>query len=264
MAGNKFERRLARLEKAAARQSKMGPAQTTFGRLDYEPEEIRLRVDSPLSAVRLSSCEKEPWTVTWLEECVGSGDVVYDIGANVGPYALIAAGLVGPTGTVVAFEPAPSTLASLSANLVANSAENVVVMPHALSDQSGEMVLSLSSMDAGAGVHYLGDSPRGPYGTKAIARQRVVAWRLDELVGVTSLPKPSHIKIDVDGAELDVLRGAGALLEEQALRTLLVEMEGELVDPVTALLDEHGFALTARFDRVGTGKTPAYGRFERA
>ncbi|HWZ58637.1 MAG TPA: FkbM family methyltransferase, partial [Gemmatimonadaceae bacterium] len=68
---------------------------------------------------------------------VRPGDVVYDLGANVGFYTLLAARLAGPTGRVVAFEPVPRNLGYLRRHIALNQCENVTVVAAAVSDRSG-------------------------------------------------------------------------------------------------------------------------------
>src|SRR6266436_706615 len=73
------------------------------------------------------------------EELVGPGDVVYDIGAHVGFYTLLASVLVGHTGRVVAFEPSPRNLAYLRRHLAMNRLNNVTVVEGAVYDHDGEV-----------------------------------------------------------------------------------------------------------------------------
>src|SRR4051812_16333710 len=94
-------------------------ASVTYGRLDYEPAEIHLGLTSRDEFHRLRSCEKEPWTVRWIEEYLKPGQVLYDVGANVGAYTLVAA-IAVPEARVLAFEPAPANFAALSGNLELN------------------------------------------------------------------------------------------------------------------------------------------------
>jgi hypothetical protein len=79
---------------------------THIGRLDYEPAEILVGVTSRAEILsRLRPVAKEPWTVRWLERNIRTDDVLYDIGANVGAYTLIAAALRRRGVRVVAVEP---------------------------------------------------------------------------------------------------------------------------------------------------------------
>jgi FkbM family methyltransferase len=117
------------------------------------------------------------------------GHVVYDIGANVGFYSLVASKLVGPGGRVYAFEPLPRNLAYLQRHVELNGASNVEVMPVAVG--------------AAAGIGYFEaheSAAMGKLSTRGIPTQ-VVA--IDEL----TLPPPDVIKMDIEGGEVDALAG---------------------------------------------------------
>ena len=89
------------------------------------------------------------------------------------------------------------------------------------------------------------------------------AFRLDESVRQFHLPVPTHVKLDVDGAELHVLEGFGALLDAPALQTMLVEIEHGLTVEVPQLLAAHGLALASRYQREK--EAPCwYGLFQRS
>lgn len=135
------------------------------------------------------------------ENAVHSGSVVFDIGAHVGFYTLLASELVGDAGRVVAFEPAQQNLLSLKRHLSLNDTVNVTVIEAAVSDKCGKI-----SFDQGGGNNsftgHISESGRSQ--TKSVA--------LDELVNKGQLPAPDYIKIDVEGAEMRVLSGAESVL----------------------------------------------------
>jgi hypothetical protein len=95
-------------------------AVVTYGRLDYPRAAIHLRLTTGQEFHRLSSCQKEPWTVRWIERYLKLGEVLYDVGANLGAYTLLAAVAV-PGTRVVSFEPRPANVAGLSAFVELNS-----------------------------------------------------------------------------------------------------------------------------------------------
>lgn len=216
-------------------------------RLDYDAAEIRLRVISKRERERLKSCAKEPFTVQWLHEWVGAGEVFYDIGANIGAYSLVAAKKPGGAARVFAFEPGYANMSSLCANIVLNDAADAVTpLPFALSDRNDLTVFGLRALEPGAARHTLGGGPseEGP----SLYQQPVVTWRLDDLVDHLRLPLPQHIKLDVDGGELAVLDGAARVLAAPGLRSLLVEVSTALSEDVAAVLDRHGLQLTGKVD----------------
>jgi FkbM family methyltransferase len=140
-----------------------------------------------------------------LVEHLRPGDVVYDIGANVGFFALLCARLVGPTGHVYAFEPHPGNAKALRENAARNGLAQVIeVVPIALSDTTGEAKLIVSRWSA---FHRL----EGANDAEATRQDRgtikVPVATLDDYVEQHGLRPPSLVKIDVEGAEIGVLRG---------------------------------------------------------
>ena len=121
------------------------------------------------------------------------GRVVFDIGAHVGFHSMFCGLLVGPLGKVVAFEPNPISRSSLERQIRANSNLRVEVVPYALSDAVG-----FADFDATRGCQ----SRLTPTG-----KSKVEIRTLDSLVSV-DLPVPNVIKIDVEGEEENLLRGA--------------------------------------------------------
>lgn len=153
-----------------------------------------------------------------------TGAVFYDVGANVGFFSMIAARCVGPTGTVVAFEPEPSNARCIEANMRRNRFDTVRVVTAAVGARSGEGELVVADHPGGA---TLGTRPAAPAGR--VLRVRVVC--LDDLVGDHALPPPTMVKIDVEGTELDVLAGASKVLADHE-PTLVIEVDGASVAEV--------------------------------
>jgi FkbM family methyltransferase len=141
------------------------------------------------------------------------GDVVVDVGAQYGYHAALAALLVGEAGGVHAFEPTPRTHALLVRNLAHR--RNVVVEPIALGDAAGVAILR----DYGprhSAVNTLQSQARVPQAERRRLRPRLHAvprCRLDDYAQARGL-RPAFVKIDAEGWELSVLRGARRVLEE--------------------------------------------------
>jgi FkbM family methyltransferase len=170
---------------------------------------------------------KEPVTIDWLAT-LGPGDVLVDVGANVGMYSILAAKLHG--ARVFAFEPESQNYALLNRNIAQNRLDALVkAYCLALSDRAGCSELYLSSFMVGASVHSYGEmvdfrlEPMQP-----AHRQGCVAETLDALVGSGAVPQPTHVKIDVDGIEHKVVAGAQAVLRDRRLRSLLIEVNHNL------------------------------------
>jgi FkbM family methyltransferase len=195
-------------------------------RLDYEGADIVLAVDSAVDFMRAAACRKEPGTVRWIESSVRAGDVFYDIGANVGAYSMVAASQAPPHVVVHAFEPSFSTYHQLCNNVILNGLERSV-FPHliAIGAAKGVSTLNYQSLVAGTSLHTVGAKIdfRGKE-FEPVYEQRVLVFGLDDLVFDWGFDMPNHVKIDVDGTELDVLRGARRVLADDRLRTVLIEI----------------------------------------
>jgi FkbM family methyltransferase len=223
----------------------------TRGRLDYDRAPIDVFLSSEAELARLRPCLKEPETVAWIEDCVRPGDVLFDVGANIGAYSLVADRATGSQCRIYAFEPSFSTYAQLCRNIALNGcAGRIVPLLVALSDTNGLLPFNYSSLDPGSAMHALGesvDSLGRPF--QAAFVQPVPGYRMDDLITHLSLPSPTHIKLDVDGVELKVLRGAAGVLAHPRLRSVMVEVEPTRPDLVgiERVLGESGFTVHARY-----------------
>jgi len=224
--------------------------------LDYPEVPLHLYITSKVERrSRAISCAKEPWTVQWIRDGVGSGDVFYDIGANVGAYSLVAATRVSATGTVVAFEPGYASYAHLCDNIVLNGfGETIVPMPLALSSRTELGRFEYYKLQPGFARHAVeGSRSEGADVREKVFKQRAPMLRLDDAVSQFGLPAPSHIKLDVDGWELEILAGAETTLRQPRLRDILMEIEVVNSDATTSLLAGAGFTLVDRFQRTVDG-----------
>lgn len=146
---------------------------------------------------------------TYFISQLSEGMVFVDVGAHVGQYTLLASKEVGPTGHVYSFEPHPTNFEALSYNVRLNEFTNVSLYNAALADSLLECELFINAADAGRrnrGTHSL----RVQKDWSRSAAIPIRAMRLDDVLGyVTRL---DVLKIDVEGAELLVLKGAEKLL----------------------------------------------------
>jgi FkbM family methyltransferase len=146
------------------------------------------------------------------------GDLFVDGGANVGLFTLVAAGRVGPSGRVVAFEPGRAVRAQLIENVSLNGFAQVDVMPFALSSAPGEAAFQEFDL-GGAGMNHL-----APTAGESGRVQTVALVTLDATILASERRRLALIKLDLEGAEHAALRGAGALLAD-ARPDLLLEVE---------------------------------------
>ena len=144
---------------------------------------------------------------------VKRGDVVVDIGANIGYYVVLLAALVGEEGRVYAFEPEPSNYNLLVRNVAVNACQNVTAELRAVSEMSGSTKLHLAGHNCvGHAIH-------------ARARAPFMEVKTVGLDGYFQLPgaKVNFIKMDVEGAEGLALKGMQSLLKENESVKILSE-----------------------------------------
>lgn len=129
------------------------------------------------------------------------GGVFYDVGSNVGFFSLLAARHVGAEGRVFAFEPLPINARCIRANAALNGLDNVIVVPAAVGATAGTEPLYVTTHPGGATLSGA-DCPPDVTGTI-----EVPVTTIDEFVRRGEGLPPSLVKIDVEGVELDVVRG---------------------------------------------------------
>jgi FkbM family methyltransferase len=168
---------------------------------------IRLELN-PRTGEMYSRGEVEIATQKVLVERLRPGMVFYDLGANVGFFSLLAAKLVGAAGRVFSFEPDPEVASRLRRNISLNEVSTITVVEAGVWSANADVRFirsDASSPDRGTGRFVVGENQEGAASTRCVA--------LDDFV--QSAPPPNAIKCDVEGAELEALRGARKLLETQ-------------------------------------------------
>ena len=180
----------------------------------------------------------EPETVAWLES-LPLHAVLWDIGANIGLYALFAAlrGL-----RVLAFEPSAASFAAMVASAEANGLDRRLdAYCVALAEAPGLARLEMASSAAGHSMHSIA-------GTAGRLSQAVPALTIDQLVLDFGAPPPTHIKLDVDGIEAAILRGGAVALV--GVLEVLVEVEGAAAEAaIPSLLADAGLRQVGREGR---------------
>lgn len=229
--------------------------------------QVAFHVPAPLlhdRAVRM--LEKEPDTIEWLDR-LGPDDVLWDVGANVGVFSLYAA--VRSRCRVVAFEPSAANFHVLARNVQLNPGARVDAYCVALAGATGLGSMNLASPALGMAMAQFGKpgelSPywHGPVG----GIHGMVGFTVDEFIARFSPPFPTHMKLDVDGLEPAILRGAAATLRDPRLRSVMAELpltDGAAHGECLGALEAAGFAVGARGAEQGEGRERAANhRFER-
>lgn len=209
---------------------------------------LRFRVHSVHEYDRATNAmHNEPGTLEWIRATVRPGDVFYDVGANFGLFALLAAHRAGPGGRVVAFEPHAATVDALLANVALNGlGERIDVLSTALHSASGHQAFLYRSLAAASGLSQVG-ATRDPHDRDVapVARELKAVAAADDLVASAAIPPADLVKIDVDGNEGAVLEGMrGLLTGPRRPRSIQVE-----VNP------RGGAELLARMRAAGYGET---------
>jgi len=175
-----------------------------------------------------------------------SDPVVYDVGANIGYFTVRAA---ARGAAVCAFEPVASTHAVLARNVARNGFDRVRAFRLALSDRAGDAVMHLFSSSGSSTIVAPRTVPEArllPMGIEVVAEQT-----LDTVVAETGVAPPTLIKIDVEGCELRVLRGAQDVLAEHGPVLLLehtgavAEQAGYDLDDIRRELEQHAYSVSA-------------------
>ncbi|WP_333688622.1 FkbM family methyltransferase [Methylococcus capsulatus] len=174
------------------------------------------------------------------------GSLGLDVGGNLGQFALLMSS--APGVFVHTFEPVSKTFQRLQANLMANDRRNVTAWPLAICDQTGTIHMEMTSSAATNRINL----------TEGVA---VPCSTLDAFCAKNQIDRVALLKIDVEGAEPMVLKGAHSLLANRAIQTVLVEMcpanlqrFGFTPADVERELAKHGYGLFRLRDDGGSGE----------
>lgn len=162
---------------------------------------------------------------------VGRGSVVYDIGANVGFFSLLASELSGPDGKVFSFEPLPENMACLKRHADINHCGNIVPVEAAVSDRDGQDLLGTEINSAESGL-----SPAGTVKVKTVTLDNFCFQQKNDI--------PTHIKIDVEGNELAVFHGARKLFSDFSPVVFLETHGRSLHEQCCHFLKEMGYKIS--------------------
>jgi FkbM family methyltransferase len=205
-----------------------------------------------------SLLHKEVDTIEWIDGFT-KGAVLWDIGANVGVYSLYAA--MTRNASVLAFEPMSANFYVLNRNIQLNRLDQqIAAYCIALCGRTDLGVLNMASVAMGAAVSQFGktgDMSRYAEENVSGSTQAMVGITVDHLIEQFNPPFPNYLKLDVDGLESEILRGAKKTLLDPRLNSLMIELnmsdEREFAG-VVGLLEESGFRFLSRGAIQGTQK----------
>ena len=158
----------------------------------------------------------------WL---IKPGAIVFDVGANIGQYALLASKLVGRSGQVFAFEPSPDVLPKLKRHLLMNYADNVELTARAVAGKNGTASFYPSDLESNQGVGSLlpAEAYRSELRSKHAVEVEVIT--LDSFCEQLGIESIDLLKIDVEGLDLEVLKGAERILARSPNVVVMSEVE---------------------------------------
>jgi FkbM family methyltransferase len=198
---------------------------SSIAEIDIGPGVLKFYAPSPLLRMRAAGLTtKEPETIAWLNG-LGGEDVLWDIGANVGVFALYAA--AARAVRVLAFEPSAPNFFVLTRNVQLNAlSERITPYCLAVAERTELATINLDSADLGAAMSQFGAAGvKSPYSLgSAPLIHGMAGVSIDDLIERFGTPRPTAIKIDVDGLEWPILRGGERTLTHTGVRSLMVEL----------------------------------------
>jgi FkbM family methyltransferase len=189
----------------------------------------------------------------YVQDRIGKGECVWDVGANVGIWSLVLSKLVGEDGSVHSFEPVDSTRSILFQNIGLNSAANVTVNGFALSDTDTVGYINIG-VNAGCNTLVKGDDAN----QVGLEKQEVTCRSGDSYLTDTK-SSPTFVKIDVEGWEPEVIAGMASVIK--GLPMIMIEVSGKdsgternriQQEMLNSLFQEYGKAKCFRSDAIST------------
>jgi FkbM family methyltransferase len=169
------------------------------------------------------------------------GDIVVDIGAHMGRYTIISSKRVGANGKVVAIEAHPSNFEMLKSNIKLNQLTNVIPLNYAAYSKETKIKLYLPEVESGYTIYNTIMSNRARTEDKFV---EVSANTLDYLLQLNEITDVNWVKIDVEGAEFEVLKGASNVLSKSKDIALLIEVHGkDTYEPIIESLRSYNFKI---------------------
>lgn len=186
---------------------------------------------------------KEPETLEWIDS-IPRGSTLWDVGANVGLYAIYAA--KARDCKVYAFEPSVFNVELLARNIFLNDLQNqITIVPVALNDSLGVELFKMTNTNWGGALSSFGqnfDQNGGPL--KEVFEYQIIGLSMTEATTLLRIPQPDFVKMDVDGIEHYILRGGGNVLSK--VKGILVEINDcfeEQIEESVRCLKEAGLTL---------------------
>tara|TARA_B100000427_G_scaffold48047_2_gene36027 strand:- start:8091 stop:8852 length:762 start_codon:yes stop_codon:yes gene_type:complete len=211
-------------------------------KIETDKGELIFQIDSNASIPKGPENKKgEPETFEWISTYLSPGETVIDIGANIGVFSLYAALI--PNVHVVAFEPSANSFSTLNTNIRLNGLDgSIEAYCLGASNETKLTKLYMKDSSSGSSHNSVGCSENQFGQFDAESQQAVFSIKLDDFVLLSESKMPNHIKLDVDGIELQILEGSKELLK--TINSILIEIEGknsaENLDKINTILKDSG------------------------
>jgi FkbM family methyltransferase len=232
-----------------AYQQLLDSAMTRSREVQYRSHQLTLAAPNWLNNYRIDTfATKEPETLDWIDS-IPEGAVLWDVGANVGLYGIYAA--KARKCQVYAFEPSVFNLELLARNIFLNGVQKrVVICPFALSDVSGVNSFRLSTTAWGGALSAFGATfDQNGAALREIFEYQIFGLAIADVVDLLNIPQPGYMKVDVDGIEHFILRGARDVLIK--VESVLIEINDafpEQAEEATRLLTAAGLLCERKCD----------------
>ncbi len=193
---------------------------------------FKMIVETEMERYRYNTWDtKEPETIEWIKS-FSNWAIFFDVGANIGVYSLYRAA-IHPDSVIFAFEPDKKNYARLIGNIALNEFKNIIPFCWIVAGKRGKKGFITESDEIGSS------------GGQMQERGDLLCRPID---GMT-LGVPHHIKIDIDGQEIEVIRGMKKTLNNKRLRSVLVEIDNDRDEIMRAFLD-NGFTTDNPFNKM--------------
>ncbi|MDN5882043.1 MAG: FkbM family methyltransferase [Nitrosospira sp.] len=222
-----------------------------YAKVNVKGQSIRIAVDNLRTLQRAKTYSiKEPDTLDWLDR-FEPDSCFFDLGANIGQYSLYPAKKFGDKIQVYAFEPQCINYYLLNRNIYLNKLEkNITAYGVAISGVSGFSKLYIPKFIAGGNRSQFGKEDLNTMKRPANHIQGMFGVTLDDLCAKWGFPCPNYIKIDVDGIEISIIKGAVNTLKNPDLRSVIVELgTNEEQQEAIKLMEQAGFGVKFKTTR---------------
>ncbi len=209
-------------------------------------KKLKFHVSTRLEYNKVKDLDKEEKVLQCIMDKLKPDDIVYDVGGNIGLFAVPISSRLSAGGKIIIFEPVSCWADRLSENLSLNKVSNAEVYKVGLfsenKDTNMKFKQTIGSGMASVVADYDSAMATSPF---LVTNVRLVTAKA--FIKENNLVMPNIMKVDVEGAELEVLKGFGDALADKNLRMILIEMHPELMpcrpEKIDDYLKSHGFTL---------------------